>query len=128
VAGVNHVDAVIDYILTDQGRYAPYVFQCFDVSGRKADFHEPFGIEGVESVSLPEDCTEFLELQLSESLLRVMLGEQQLPVTAQDILSIQEVIRCGKCDPSDQELIHRFEKAHPRTLLYRHFSKEKNLR
>jgi hypothetical protein len=77
---------------------------------------------------MPKDCAKFLKLQLSESIFRVMLGQQQLPVTTQDILSIQDVVNGWKCGPSDEELIHLFNKVHPRTLLYHHFSKEKNLR
>src|ERR1700680_3788776 len=116
-AGVHHIHPVIDYVLTDQRRNPPYVFQCFDVLRHKYDFHEPFGVKGVPPVSMPKDCAEFLELQLSESIFRVILGLQQVPVTAQNILSIQDVIDGGKGDPSDQELIDLLNNAHPRTLL-----------
>src|ERR1035437_8367614 len=126
VADIHQVEPVIDHVLTDEGRNAPYVFQCFDVLRHKSDFLEPSGIKGIPSVNMPKDCAKFLELQLSESIFRVMLGQQQLTETTQDILSIQDIVNDGKYDPSDQELIHLFNKAHPRTLLQCHFSKERN--
>src|SRR4029077_17385767 len=104
IARIHHVEPVIDQVLTGQGRNMLNVLQGFDVLRCKSDFHETFGVEGDESVGMMNGCAEFLELQLSGSLFRGMLGQQQFPVTTQNILSIQDVVNGGECDSPDQEL------------------------
>jgi hypothetical protein len=128
VSDINHVNPVIDHILPGQRRNAANVFQGSDVLGHQADLHEAFGIKGVPPVRLAKDGAKSLKLQIPESILRVVLGEQQPTVTAQDILPIQDIINRGKSDSADKKLVHCLEKTHPRTLLYRHFSTEKSLR
>jgi hypothetical protein len=127
-ANIHQVQPVVEHVLTVQRRNPLEVFQGFDVLGYKSDFLEAFGVKRDPFVSMPKDSAKLLELQLSECILRVILGHPQLPVTIQDILSIQDVVNGGKCDPSDQELIHVFNETHFRPFLDGHFPKEKNLR